>query len=440
MGPYWNPELETKPWPEVLRWQEGRVAAMLPALRARSRLYAGKLAGAGDELPGLPLTTKDELRRAQERAAPGAPLGEQQAVALGDVVQVVSSSGTTGRPVYYGLTEADLRRWSDGIANSFFTAGIRPEDVVAHLVALPMVAGGLPYADGLRRIGATLAWLGGFPLERILASLRGLGASALLSTTSFALHLTERGEDVMGAPVSSLGVRKLLGGGEPGLGQPEIRERITRGWRTDHVRETMGLGDVLASMWAECDEGGGMHFNGQAYVHVGLVDPATLEPVPWVDGAGGEAVYTTFERDATPVVRFRSSDHMLVTATSCGCGRTSPRVRCVGRTDDMLIYKGMNVFPTAIRDVVLTRFADVVEPHLRIWKDSPAQVTYETAIPVEVEARGEVPAERYGEIAARIVDLTRQHLQVRLDVRLVAPGSLPRAVYKTALVQVRDAD
>src|SRR5919197_618134 len=233
MGPYWNPELETKPWPEVLRWQEGRVAAMLPALRARSRLYAGKLAGAGDELPGLPLTTKDELRRAQERAAPGAPLGEQQAVALGDVVQVVSSSGTTGRPVYYGLTQADLRRWSDAIANSFFTAGIRPEDVGAPLVALPLVGGGLPYA------------------------------SALLSTTSFALHLTERGEDVMGAPVSSLGVRKLLGGGEPGLGQPEIRERITRGWRTDHVRETMGLGDMLASMWAECDEGGGMLSNGQ---------------------------------------------------------------------------------------------------------------------------------------------------------------------------------
>jgi phenylacetate-coenzyme A ligase PaaK-like adenylate-forming protein len=251
MGPYWNPELETKPWPEVLRWQEGRVAAMLPALRARSRLYAGKL-GATEDVRGLPFTTKDELRQAQDGAAPGTPLGDQQAVPLGSIVQLVSSSGTTGRPVYYGLTAADLGRWSDAIANSFFTAGIRADDVVAHLVALPMVAGGLPYADGLRRIGATLAWLGGFPLERILASLRGLGATALLSTTSFALHLTERGEDVIGAPVSSLGVRKLLGGGEPGLGQPEIRERITRGWRTEHVRETMGLGDVLASMWAAC--------------------------------------------------------------------------------------------------------------------------------------------------------------------------------------------
>ncbi len=107
-----------------------------------------------------------------------------------------------------------------------------------------------------------------------------------------------------------------------------------------------------------------MHFNAQRSVAVELIDPAMGTRVAWQDGAEGEAVYTTFEREATPALRYRSADHMMVVATSCACGRTSPKVRCVGRTDDMLIYKAMNVFPSAIRDIVLSGFSDVVEPYI----------------------------------------------------------------------------
>ena len=248
MADYWNPELETMPWPEVERWQAERVAAMLPALRQRSRLYARLHAGVPDglavrgasDLAALPFTLKDDLRVAQLAASEAEPLGENQAAPRVDVVQAISSSGTTGRPLYYGLTARDVEVFADAVANVWFTAGIRKGDVVAHLVGLPMVAGGLPYADGFRRIGATLCWLGGFPTERIVREMRHLRVTAVLATTSFALHLAERWDEAGRETGIGSCLRKVLGGGEPGLAQPELRRRIVAGLGLTHVRETMG--------------------------------------------------------------------------------------------------------------------------------------------------------------------------------------------------------
>lgn len=162
---YWNPELETLPWPAVEQWQAARIDKALPGIRERSDLYREKLG----RLPGdlrlndlatlqqLLFTQKDDVRAAQELATDNAPLGRNQAAPLVDIVQTLCSSGTTGKPLYYGLTRHDSDMFADAIANTWFTADLRPTDVVAHLVGLPMVAGGLAYADGFRRIGATLA-------------------------------------------------------------------------------------------------------------------------------------------------------------------------------------------------------------------------------------------------------------------------------------------
>jgi phenylacetate-CoA ligase/benzoylacetate-CoA ligase len=200
----------------------------------------------------------------------------------------------------------------------------------------------------------------------------------------------------------------------------------------------MGLGDVMALLWAECEDEGGMHFCGQRSVAVELIDPASGAVQPWEDGATGEAVYTTFAREATPALRYRSADHLVVTAMSCACGRTSPRVRCVGRTDDMLIYKGMNVFPSAIRDVVMQRFPGAVEPYLRIWKDRADQVRYDTPIPVDVEASPGLAGGRYEDVAHAIDRELRARLQIRADVTILAPETLPRTAYKTPLLHVRE--
>ena len=443
---YWDPELETAPWQEVLRWQAALVVPFVRTLPERSAFHRTLLgrtrlpesAANLDFLADLPFTVKDEIRRSQAERRPGEPFGRHQGVPLSAVVQTLSSSGTTGEPVIFALTGVDLEVWRDGIAAGFFTAGIRADDVVAHLVGLPGVAGGLPYADGFRRIGATLAWIGGLPTERIIQVIPRLQATAVLATTSFGTYLADRCRDLTGQDASALGVRTLLGGGEPGLGQPEIRDRITRGWGLAHASEVMGLGDVMSLLWAECEAEGGMHFCGQRSVAVELIDPASGAILPWEEGVRGEAVYTTFAREATPVLRYRSADHLVVTAMSCPCGRTSPRIRCVGRTDDMLIYKAMNVFPSAIRDVVMRRFPGAVEPYLRIWKDRADQVRYDTPIPVDVEASPGLAAGRYEEVARAIERELRARLQIRADVTMLTPDTLPRTTYKTPLLHVRE--
>jgi len=432
------------PWCDVERWHAAQLDAFLPALRARSRLYARLHADASvhvrelADIRALPFTTKDDLRAAQDAAGSDAPFGDDQGVESAAIVQALSSSGTTGRPLYYALTARDVATFADAIATVWFTAGIRRGDVVAHLVGLPMVAGGLPYADGFRRVGATLCWLGGFPTERILADMRRLRATAMLATTSFALHLAERWDGAGHDTGVASSLRKVLGGGEPGLHHAEIRARIASGLGGADVRETMGLGDVLPSMWGECERHDGMHFCAQRSVAVELVDPESGEPVAWREGAAGELVYTTFARDATPVVRYRSRDHALVTGFGCACGRTSPRIRCIGRTDDMLIYKGMNVFPAAVRDVVAERFAGVVQPFVRIWKERADQVRFDDPIALDVEALATLDDAAARERLARAVEAeVRSRLQVRVAVSIVAPGSLPRGTYKSPLVAVR---
>ncbi|MBI4528593.1 MAG: hypothetical protein HY695_32765 [Deltaproteobacteria bacterium] len=446
MAEYWNEELETKPWQAVEAWQAKQLSTFIQRLLERSDFYHKRLhelevlskrINSLEALESLPFTTKDEIRRSQENPPIGQPLGTNQAASLRDIVQTVTSSGTTGRPVYYGLTRHDLEVWSDAIANMFFTAGIRSDDVVAHLTALPMVAGGLPYADGFRRIGAMLVWLGGFSTERVLSSLPQLQVTAILATTSFGVHLTDHCRNLIGCEPHELKLRKFVAGGEPGLSQPDIRRKISQGWGIRHIREIMGLADVMAGLWSECEDSSGMHFNAQRYVIVELVNSTTGGSLPWVDGSTGELVYTTFDREATPVLRFRSGDHIVVTGTSCPCGRTAPKVRCIGRTDDMLIYKGMNVFPSAIRDIILTRFSEWVEPYLRIWKDRVDQVRFDAPIPVEIEARRGTDPNTLGAIAEAIAEEVRKQLQVRVHVSMVPAGTVPRTTYKTPLVYVR---
>ena len=443
---YWNAELETKPWAEVERWQAGQVAAALPRIRATSQLYARLHAGHASpalatlaDLQALPFTFKDELRQAQDAASDERPFGDNQAVPRDQVVQAIASSGTTGRPLYYALSRQDVELVADAIANVWWTAGLRPGDIVAHLVGLPMVAGGLPYADGFRRLGATLCWLGGFPTERILREMRRLRVTAMLSTTSFALHLSEQWEAAGRETGMPSHLRTVLGGGEPGMQHAEIRSRITAGLQLSCVRDSMGLGDVLPSMWSECEAQDGMHFNAQRSVALELVDPASGQRVEWRDGATGELVYTSFAREAMPVVRYRSRDHAQVVGMRCACGRTSPRIRCIGRTDDMLIYKGMNVFPSAVRDLVGERFAGRAAPLLRIWKDRADQVRFDEPIPVDVEAAVAMDDAQRTLLAREIEDAARAQLQVRLAVSVLPPGSLPRSSYKQSLVALQPA-
>lgn len=441
--PFWNEELETKPWKEVQEWQTDKIARFVSLLPPASGFYREHLSKSKTiniktfkHLSDLPFTTKQDIRDAQSVLTPTEPFGRNQAVTQEKIIQSVCSSGTTGSPMYYALTRKDLDVWDDGIANTFYTAGIRPDDMVAHLVSLPMVAGGLSYADGLRRLGATLCWLGGFPKERMLREMGHLQVSAMLATTSFGIYLAEEMRSGC-ADVSEIKLKKYLSGGEPGLAQPKTRQKIEEGLGTKHIREMMGLGDVMSAMWSECEMQDGMHFNAQRYVAIELIDPKTCESLPMKDGAIGEVVYTTFEREATPLLRYRSRDHMQLMGNDCACGRTSPKFQCIGRTDDMIIYKGMNIFPTAISDFVTKQFGGYIEPRLRIWKEHVNQVKFDYPIPLEIEALSETDSNTYPQLAEDITNSIRQHLQVRADVTILPPKSFPQNTYKTPLVYVR---
>jgi phenylacetate-coenzyme A ligase PaaK-like adenylate-forming protein len=441
---YWNAALDPIAWGDAQAQQWTQLGATIRDVFSRSPFYRHKLEHLGTRIDDgdartlfgeIPFTTKDELRLAQEDRTDDAVLGSNQAAPTAGIVQLVSSSGTSGRPVYYGLSADDADRWSDGVANMFFTAGIRRRDVVVHLTSLPMVAGGLPFADGLRQVGATLAWMGGYTPERVLGSLESLGANCLSATTSFLLYLTEHCARLTGRPPNELGVAKLIGGGEPGLAELEVREHLRSAWGVDgDSREIMGLSDVMAGLWAECEAHAGMHFTGVGHVYVELVDDESGTPVPWAEGASGELVYTTLGRDATPLIRFRSGDHVVVQGVGCSCGRGTPRIRCLGRVDDMLIYKGMNVFPSAIRDVAVRAGGRDVTTSMRVWREHRLHVRFDDAIPVEIEAAAALAPDDCRAVEQRIAAAVRQELQVRVAITLLEPGSLPRTGYKTPLL------
>ena len=218
--------------------------------------------------------------------------------------------------------------------------------------------------------------------------------------------------------------------GEPGGGEPAFRERLERGWGAQ-VTEAMGIGDVHVSLWGECEQRDGMHLGGRGFVHFELVDPASGEAVEPVDGARGELVLTHLRHRAAPLLRFRTRDHVVVRTGPCACGRTAPRVRCVGRTDDMLIVRGVNVFPSAIREVV-TEFAPQVSGHILVRPRAPG-VKQEPPLPVAVElARDAAPDPALADaIGARV----RSMLVVQAQVELVPWGSLQRSEYKSKLVE-----
>jgi phenylacetate-coenzyme A ligase PaaK-like adenylate-forming protein len=440
---YWDAEFECRAWDESQRWQAKMLPSLTARLRSESRLYAAKLRAVDpdsvaslDALSDLPMTTKDDLRRGQASTRPGLVLGEQQAVPADQIVQILSSSGTTGKPVYFGLTRADVTSWTNATAAMFFTAGLRPNSVTALSTGMPMVAGGLPYADGIRATGAALVWLGGQTTSRMVSSMVSLPVNSLIGTVSFQTFFAARVAEEIGRPASSLGVRTIIAGGEPGAAEPETRAAIQQSWGADRVSEVMGLCDVLPGIWGECQAGAGMHFTGGPDVLVELIDPDTTQPLAWTQGAEGELLYTTLTREATPVLRYRSRDNVRVVGMGCACGRNTPRIRCLGRTDDMLIYKAMNVFPAAIREIALTVGGGALDGMTRIRKERADQVRFDVPIPVEVQLREPLEDPARSNLCGRIEKAVQDTLRVRIAVECLRPGTFAAQSYKSALTYV----
>ena len=390
------------------------------ALRERSPFYRDKLAGFEDApWEALPFTTKDEIR---ESLASEPPLGRHLAAPLEAVRRIYSTSGTTGDPSYIAVTAADLATWTEIGARSYAANGIAEgRRAVLTYNSGPFVAGAV--LDAWQRIGATVIPVGSGNTERLVRAFQVLGAEALGCTPSYALYLADWCRE-RGIEPRSLGVRVFSVAGEPGGGEDATRHAIEEAFGAT-VREAMGIADVSPSLWGECEEQAGMHFSGGEHVHVELIDPDSGDVLLFEDGAEGELVYSTLRREAMPVLRFRSRDRVVVNARECPCGRGALRVRCIGRTDDLLIVRGVNLFPTAVREVVAEYAAGpmLIRPaHTGVRQDAAPRVL--------VEVQGDPDPD----LAARIRTAIRTKLVVSTEVELVPYGTLPRSEYKSKLV------
>jgi phenylacetate-CoA ligase len=435
-----DPEVETRPWSEQQAIDDAAYRRQIAYLFERSQFYRQKLSAAGfrnvaavsglEAIAALPFTGKDELRAA---TSADMPLGSHLAAPIASLARIFSTSGTTGAPSYIGLTAADVETWIRISSRSYAASGLKAGDrLISTYNAGPFVGGiGL---EAFHRLGLCHIPLGAGNSERLLAALVALRAQALALTPSYALHLAERAAE-RGIDLACGSVERLVVAGEPGGGEPAMRAQLEAAWGA-RVMEAMGIGDIAATLWGECEERHGMHFSGRGFVHFELIDPADGASLPLEDGATGELVYTHLNREAAPLLRFRSRDHVEVMTGPCACGRTSPRVRCFGRTDDMLVVRGVNVFPSALREVV-NAFAPAVSgvislrPRRRGFRQDPP-------LPLAVEL-GEGAGSAPEGLTAAIERRIRDKLLVTTQVMLVPFGSLPRSDYKSKLVDWSDA-
>lgn len=437
-------EIEIRPWEEVRSLQEERLRTQVKYLASESAFYRKRFdewdispedIRSLEDLHEVPLTSKDDERRSQESVTRTQPLGSHQAAAREEVVKIMSSSGTTGDPTFFGLTPSDWDSWLEMGARAVYACGVRPDDVWIHAIGRTMVPGGDPYVESIQRVGATVVPAGDGSTERILKTAEKLSADGLFGTASYARYLINRTPEVVGKEVGDLDLRKLIGGGEPGMGNPEIRSNLHDAYGAERVSEVMGIGDVAAALSGECAVEEGMHYVGQEFVLMELIDPETGEHIEINPGAEGEIVYTPLTREATPLLRFRSGDYARIIDTDCSCGRTAPRFQIIGRADDMLIYKAQNVYPAGIREVIAE--IEGASPRIKVVKPSADKVQFNDPIPVEVVKDGQSNRPDSA-IIEEIQQVVRDKLGVRVDPHLVSPGDVELSVYKTDLVRVAD--
>ena len=422
-----EPEVEALPWDEQLAVDDASFREQIAYLAERSPLYREVVAGAGGlaDIAQLPLTDKRDLRKTTTSSN---PVGAHLCAEPSEIVRIYSTSGTTGAPSFVPLTAGDLDNWVTGSARSYAASGVAPGGrVVTTYSAGPFVAGAA--LASFDRIGMTHIPVGTGNTERLMLSIELLHPDAAVLTPSYAAHLiewaAERDFDLAGSSVA-----RVLVAGEPGGGEPAFRAMLEEGWGAK-VTEAMGIGDIGVSLWGECEEQNGMHLGARGFVHAELIDPETERAIELADGATGELVLTHLRHRAAPLLRFRTRDHVQVWTSTCACGRTSPRIRCIGRTDDMLIVRGVNVFPSAVREVVAA-FAPDVSGHILVRPDGAA-VKQEPPLPVAVElARGTTPDPA---LADAIRDRLRSVLVVQTRVDLVPWGTLRRSEYKSKLVE-----
>lgn len=438
---HWNPARETLPADRMAELQLHKLKAQLRYLEQHSAFYRMKFEAAGfrpadlrslEDLAGLPFTAKTELRDAQEQAP---PFGLHQAAPMDRIVRITSTAGTTGRPVFQGYTRDDTLRRNESIARGLWGFGVRPGDRVVNGFALSMFNAGIPFCAAIEHLGALDVPVGAErKAEGMLKMMREVKATVWIGTPSFAAYLAEKCEEVLGIAPGELGLRVICGGGESGFELPSFQKRMEQAFGTPHVYDWASTSDAHPNVFAHCRHRNGKHQLTPDFALVQLIDPETGKLKPMHDGAEGEYIFTHLDRQACGLVRYRTGDILRVQTSPCPCGRTGFRMDIIGRSDDMLLVRGVNLFPSALQSVI-ERFTPQVAGRIQVVLPQPGP-RVEPPLRIRVEHSGGAGKSELAALKKAIEAAIRSDLSVTTDIHLVVPGALGRTETKTRFIVV----
>lgn len=302
--------------------------------------------------------------------------------------------------------------------------------------SLSLFNAGIPFCAAIEHLGAVDIPVGAeAKTERMLRVAKDLGATVLVSTPSYAEYLAERCPEILGTKASDLGIKIVCGGGEAGFEVPATREKLEEAWGTKNIYDIASTSDAHPNMFANCSVRNGKHYMTPDLVLVELIEPESGRVVELNDGAEGEYVITHLDREACPLLRYRTGDKVRIQTVPCQCGRTSFRMFILGRTDEMLIIKGMNVYPSAIKSVV-SEFIPETTGHLRIVLDEPGPQV-KAPLNLLVEHGPDLSPDKKSELGKKLEEEIKAKLNFQAKVEMVPPETLERSAMKTKLVIIR---
>ena len=450
MPKLWNPAAEHLTGQELRQLQLAKMRRQLIWVYEQSPYYHAKFDKAGvnphqfdslERLRDYPFFDKDEERASQEasQAELGHPFGLHITCDPKNVRRISSSSGTTGTPTFSGFTQKDRDITAENMSRLLARAHIQAGDPVMHASVLSMWVAGLPVLDSLMAAGACVIPVGVLSgVERVAQIAAATRPKVIVCTPSFALYMIKKMAERTGIEPQSLSVEKFMVFGEPGGSVEEIYSAISDGFGGAMVYDIMGATGCHSPVGISCEEHAGIHYFAQDNAYFEIVDPETMQPLPLEDGIEGEIVFTSLDKECAPLIRWRDKDIIHVTMSPCPCGRPGPRLTFRGRVDDMLLVKGVNVFPNAVRDVV-NRISSLTTGNIRIVKDDAGPVVT-PPVPVKVEVRRGINEAEKAALRQVIENAIHHHLRFRALPDLIEEGDfeiITGATGKARLVEER---
>jgi phenylacetate-CoA ligase len=439
---FWNEKMEALPLEEIRKLQFRKLKKQTKYIYESSEFYRKKFDDFAirpeeirnlDEFRNLPIfvISKDEHRNCQEESLrrSGHPFGTFLCAPLEDVIGVSATSGTTGLPTFHCFTKHDIKVTNEVLARGFWRVGVRPGETVVHAFGMSMWVAGIPIIRALENMGVRVIPVGAEAgSERLLQFIDQTKPTTLVCTPSYAEYLIEKSPQVLKKDVKQLGIKKIICAGEPGAGLPEVRKKIKNAYGAK-IFDSAGVPYGIFNISCDCDEYHGMHVVCEDHhLMYDIVDPETKKPIEWKDGAIGERISTSLDWQAAPPFRYAIGDILQIFIGKCECGMEGFRIKFIGRADDMLIIKGINVFPSAIRNIV-NSFIPRVTGTFKIILDTPPPRVV-PPLKMKVEHGHGMNEDDTKTLKIEIEDKMSNLLRFRPAIELVRPESLERTAGK----------